>query len=82
MDINKVVYGGSFDPITNGHISIVQQAQLLFNKVYIVVATNPKKKYMFSLEERVFMIKSVFNQDVRDGDIEVIILPENEKILV
>lgn len=48
-----VIYPGTFDPITNGHIDIVERACRLFDKVVIGVAASPKKKPLFSLEERV-----------------------------
>jgi len=52
------VYPGSFDPITNGHIDIIERALDIFDEVYITVALNPSKKHFFSLEERVNMIQS------------------------
>ncbi|MDY0214898.1 MAG: pantetheine-phosphate adenylyltransferase [Bacilli bacterium] len=51
------IYPGSFDPITNGHIDIVKRALRVFDKIIILVAVNPGKKYLFSVEERVQMIK-------------------------
>lgn len=51
------VYPGSFDPITNGHIDILNRACALFDKVIILVAHNPSKSFNFSVEERVEMIK-------------------------
>lgn len=49
-------YGGSFDPITNGHLWVIEQALKLFDHVVIVIGTNPSKKPMFSEMERVRMI--------------------------
>ena len=46
------VVPGSFDPMTNGHISIVKKALELYDHVYVAVMINDKKKYMFSLEDR------------------------------
>ncbi len=43
---------GSFDPITNGHISIIKKAIEVYDKVYVAVMINDQKEYMFSLEER------------------------------
>lgn len=51
------VYPGSFDPITNGHIDIIYRASKVFDKIIILVAINPDKKYHFSDEARVNMIK-------------------------
>ena len=51
------IYPGSFDPITNGHINILERACKVFDKVIVLVANNDAKKSRFSVEERVAMIK-------------------------
>ena len=51
------VYPGSFDPITNGHLDILERASRVFDKVIVLVASNPNKHSRFSVEERVAMIK-------------------------
>lgn len=51
------IYPGSFDPITNGHIDIVKRALRVFDRIIILVAVNPGKKYYFTVEERVKMIQ-------------------------
>jgi pantetheine-phosphate adenylyltransferase len=56
----KAIYPGSFDPITNGHIDIIQRGAKLFPKVIIAVLENPKKQMLFSSEERVQMIREIF----------------------
>lgn len=53
----KVIYPGTFDPVTNGHIDIVQRATELFEQVIVTVARNPSKTALFSVEERVQMLK-------------------------
>lgn len=55
-----VLYPGTFDPITNGHIDLVNRACRLFDKVIIAVAYNENKKPMFSLEERVALANQIF----------------------
>ncbi len=57
------VYPGSFDPITNGHLEILQRALNIFDKVIMLVAINPDKKSRFSAEERVAMIKEAINDE-------------------
>ena len=52
-----IVYPGSFDPITNGHLEIAKEALRSFDKVAILVADNPNKKARFSTEERYQMVK-------------------------
>ena len=51
------VYPGSFDPITNGHLDILERASKIFDKVIVLVAINSSKNHRFSVEERVQMIK-------------------------
>lgn len=54
------VVPGSFDPITIGHIDIIERAAYIFDRVIVGVATNPEKHPLFSLEERVSFIEEVF----------------------
>ena len=58
MDI-IAVYPGSFDPITLGHLDIVERSKGLFSRVIIAVLQNPQKEALFSLDERVEMTKDV-----------------------
>lgn len=51
------IYPGSFDPITNGHINIIERSLLVFDKLIVAVAVNASKNPLFTLEERVEMIK-------------------------
>jgi len=53
------IYPGTFDPITNGHIDIIKRSSLLFDKVIVAVTNNPAKSPLFSIDERIDMIKSV-----------------------
>lgn len=55
----NVVYPGSFDPPTNGHLDVILRSRKIFNKVTIAVLNNPSKTYMFSIEERVEMLKEI-----------------------
>lgn len=57
MMMKIAVYPGSFDPITNGHLDILNRACSLFDKVIVLVANNPNKSSNFSALERVEMIK-------------------------
>ncbi len=52
-----VIYAGTFDPITNGHLDIIQRSSRLFGKVIVAVAKNPSKQPLFSLEQRVELVK-------------------------
>ncbi len=53
------IYPGSFDPITNGHLSLLRRGLSIFDKIVIAIAINPGKKPLFSLEERVDILKAV-----------------------
>lgn len=53
----NVIYAGTFDPITNGHLDVIYKASNLFGKVIVAVAKNPSKQPLFSLEERVELVK-------------------------
>lgn len=57
MSQRIVVYPGTFDPITNGHLSIVNRALKIFDKLVIAILNNPSKLPLFSLEERIDMIQ-------------------------
>ncbi|WP_150538738.1 pantetheine-phosphate adenylyltransferase [Actinobacillus vicugnae] len=52
-----VIYAGTFDPITNGHLDIIERATKLFGKVIVAVAKNPGKQPLFSLEERTQLVE-------------------------
>lgn len=57
------VFPGSFDPITSGHVDIVRRALPLFDQVVIAVGMNTQKKSLFSLEDRMIWLESVFRED-------------------
>ena len=58
MQINAI-YPGTFDPITNGHLDIIARASKLYDKVIVAVAVNRGKTPLFSLDERVALVKEV-----------------------
>jgi len=60
--MRKVLYPGTFDPVTNGHIDIVLRARELFDAVVITVAINPGKLPLFTVAERVLMLKDCFKE--------------------
>ena len=61
--MNEIVFPGSFDPITNGHVDIVKRALPLFNKIIIAVGINSNKNYMFKLEDRIHFINDTFKNE-------------------
>ncbi len=64
---NLAIYPGSFDPITNGHLDLINRGLKLFDHIVIAVAVNPAKTPLFSLEERLDLIKeSLKDYPLRD----------------
>lgn len=58
---NRVIYPGTFDPITNGHVDLVQRAASMFGHVTVGIAASPSKKPLFSLDERVALASDVLS---------------------
>lgn len=56
--MRTVIYPGSFDPLTNGHLDLIQRAVKLFDHVIVAVASNDTKKPLFTLSERLDLVKS------------------------
>ncbi len=57
------VYPGSFDPMTNGHVDLVRRGGHIFDRVLVAVLCNTEKAPLFTVEERVGMVKDVFRRD-------------------
>ncbi|GAB4251023.1 pantetheine-phosphate adenylyltransferase [Deferrisoma sp.] len=60
MSESVAVYPGSFDPITNGHVDIIERTAEVFDRVVVLVAVNRDKRTLFSVEERIDLIRRVF----------------------
>lgn len=65
------LYAGSFDPITYGHLDILERATHLFEKVYVTIAVNTRKKSIFSPEERESLIKECIQEKPWADKVEV-----------
>jgi pantetheine-phosphate adenylyltransferase len=65
---SRAIYPGTFDPITNGHVDIIERGLKVFDEIVIAVLENPKKAPLFSTKERVAMIRELFH---RRGHISV-----------
>jgi pantetheine-phosphate adenylyltransferase len=59
------IYPGSFDPLTNGHVAIIQRGLKLFDSLVVAVANNPQKSPLFGVEERKQLIDEAFGHDPR-----------------
>jgi pantetheine-phosphate adenylyltransferase len=63
MSSKVVIYPGTFDPITNGHISVVSRALKIFDRMVIAILNNPNKLPLFSMDERIQMIRDVLKNE-------------------
>ena len=59
MKIQRAVYAGSFDPLTYGHLDIINRGSDLFDELIIAIGENPKKKYLLSVEHRIEILRQV-----------------------
>jgi pantetheine-phosphate adenylyltransferase len=65
MNEKIAVYPGSFDPITNGHVNLIERALQIFDKLIVGAAFNPNKTALFTVEERLDMIRIALKNDPR-----------------
>jgi pantetheine-phosphate adenylyltransferase len=59
MRIRRAIYPGSFDPITNGHLDVIERSRKLFDEIIIAVLVNMEKKPLFGFDERIEIIREV-----------------------
>ena len=57
--MRRAVFPGSFDPITLGHVDIIERGLPLFDEIILAIGTNSSKKYMFSLEKRLAFLEKI-----------------------
>ena len=76
------VYPGTFDPITMGHIDVIRRSLRLFDNIIVVVANNRRKNTLFSVDERVSFIKSIYknNTDIKVTSYEGLIVDFMDKV--
>ena len=73
MKTSIAIYPGSFDPVTNGHLDLIERGQKMFDQLIVAVLENVEKRPLFSVKERVAMLREVTKQwndvevDVFDG---------------
>lgn len=66
MEKRIAVYAGSFDPITNGHISLIRRALEIFDKLIVAIAIDDEKSPLFTVEERLEMIKEGIREKIKE----------------
>jgi pantetheine-phosphate adenylyltransferase len=74
--MRRAIYPGSFDPVTNGHLDVIERARKLFDEVIVAVAQNDQKRPLFSLEERLDFLREV------TGGIEGVMIAPMRGLLV
>ncbi len=65
MPKRTAIYPGSFDPLTNGHLAIIQRGLKVFDRLIVAVANNPQKNPLFTVDERKEMISGAVGNDAR-----------------
>ncbi len=60
--MRRAIYPGSFDPVTNGHLDVIERARKLFDEVIVAVADNVEKEPLFTLQERLDLLKETLGQ--------------------
>jgi pantetheine-phosphate adenylyltransferase len=65
--MRRAIYPGSFDPVTNGHLDIIERGAKLFDEIVVAILVNPEKKALFTVEERREILEEVLPLVKRDG---------------
>lgn len=74
----KVIYPGSFDPLTYGHLDIIKRLDAMFDEVIVAILINEEKKSLFTLEERIEMLET----EVKDNDLNGVIIKSFNGLMV
>ncbi len=74
---STAIYPGTFDPITYGHIDVIRKSLKIFDRVIVAAAENINKDYLFSIDERVEIIKDSLFKDLRLNKNKILVIPFN-----
>lgn len=69
--MSAVLYPGSFDPVTDGHIDVMIRLTKIFDRVVVLIADSPRKNYLFSRDERVELVREALKKNKSAANIEV-----------
>ena len=72
----NAVYAGTFDPVTNGHLDIIERASRMYDCLYVTIFNNPNKHTLFSLEQRIQLLKEVTK------DFDNVVIDSSDKLAV
>ena len=75
--INTAIYPGTFDPITYGHIDLIKKSLKIFDRLVVAAAENINKDYLFSVDERVEIIKDSLFKDLKLSRKRILVIPFN-----
>ena len=70
--MRRAIYPGSFDPVTNGHLDIIERGSKLFDEIIIAVVVNPEKRPLFTLDERREMLSEVL-AEINSGSCRLVV---------
>ena len=74
---NTAIYPGTFDPITYGHIDLIKKSLKIFDKIVVAAAENINKDYLFTIDERVDIIKNSLFKDLKLSRKKILVIPFN-----
>ncbi len=74
---STAIYPGTFDPITYGHIDVIRKSLKIFDRVIVAAAENINKDYLFSIDERVQIIKDSLFKDLKLNKNKILVIPFN-----
>ena len=75
--MSSAIYPGTFDPITYGHIDVIKKSLKIFDRVIVAAAENISKDYLFSIDERVEIIKDSLFKDLKLNKKKIVVIPFN-----
>ena len=73
--MRTAIYPGTFDPITYGHIDVIKKSLKIFDKIIIATTDNIQKNYLFSIDERIELIKTSLFKDLKLNKKKIVVIP-------